>query len=106
MSDLISKHKVFFAHLIDSDASLNQIRAALETITNKQIDLISEIAHNLLHHNFHSKAKQSIARLSKILRRLANTKINKRTKRNTLFRYSNAIAHLLKKVSPELKELI
>ena len=104
MSKIISQEKSFLHLLLNS--TKDQSRALLYTITPKQVLVISEIVHNLLHLPLPTSVQPVIHKRRKALQRIGNKTSSLRTKSAFIKKHMTLLLNTLQLVKLQLQELI
>lgn len=103
MSKHFLKNKEFL-HLI-LHTSNDQALALIDTITPEQIELLSEIAFNILKLPLPKKAKHLVNSKILLFRRLADKKTSKDKKKRLLHKNAKHILLTLWAIRPQLQQL-
>ena len=107
MSRLIKKHWSYFQLLINT-TSKQQRKQLLDTITHDQLRALTEVIVNLLQSILPIKPyhKLKLKRNRNIIRRIGDTKISSKKRKELLCRQGTVISYLLKSVEPALRDYI
>ena len=107
MSRLIKKHWSYLQLLMNT-TSKQQRKQLLDTITNDQLRALTEVIVNLLQSilPITPSHKPKLKRHRNIIRRLGDTTISSKKKKELLCKQGAVIANLLKSVEPALKDYI
>lgn len=105
MSKLLKDSSAFLHLLVSSDTPRVQIKALLNTISNKQLNALTEISYNLLKGNIPipPKHKKNLKRYACQLRVLSRIKGVNKLKKQCL--KPALVVTLLKAVAPVLKSV-
>lgn len=107
MSRLVKKHWSYLQLLMNT-SSKQQRKVLLDTITNDQLRALTQVVVNLLGSilPITPSQKQKLKKHKNIIRRIGDTKLGSKKKKELLCRQSALIAQLLKSVEPALRDLI
>ena len=104
MSNNLNEHSYFIKLLLET--SKQQARALLETVTNKQVIVISEICLNLLTIPLDKETASIINRRKQILKKLSNSKLTVKIKRRLIATHYRQISHTLLHIKNQLLDLL
>ena len=104
MSDTLLTNQYFIKLLLDT--TNEQSRALFQSITNKQIQVISEICFNLLLISVDKSTQLIIKKRKKILEKLSNKKISLLNKKRIIKKHYIQLRHTLLHIKDKLLELL
>lgn len=104
MSDILLTNQYFIKLLLDT--TNEQSRALFQSITNKQILVISEICFNLLLISVDKSTQLIIKKRKKILEKLSNKKISLLNKKRIIKKHYIQLRHTLLHIKDKLLELL
>ena len=106
MSKLI-KDNAPFLQLLLHITSKAQRKSLLNSITNEQVKVLSEIAHNLLQGTipFNTVQKVKLKKYKSFIRLLGNTSVAIKAKKQNISKKGSVIALLLLTAEPTLKKI-
>lgn len=104
MSKLISDEKEFLYLLLTT--TKEQKRALLYTITKRQVQAISEVAHNLLNLPLKQSVGVIIERRRKTLQKIGNKKFSVRTRSSLIKKHMTQLLDTFQLVKSQLEQVI
>jgi len=104
MSNTIIKEKHFLILLLSTEK--DQARALLETVTNTQINALSEIIYNCQHLSLSKKATILFRRRKKYLSKLSNKSLSNNSKRYLIGKHYRQLLDTLISIKNKLIELL
>ena len=104
MSSNLDNNRSYFDLILNS--SSKQQGALLSTITDPQVDLISEIFHNLLILPLESGQKQFIKKRIQFVKKISNNSKSYRYRRRLVIKHKKLVTKFLDFFKDELNSLI
>ena len=105
MSSLLQKHIPFIILVTSGDKK--QTRAILNTVTDNQVRVLSEVAANTLFGNIPltARSRDTLKKHKKLIKGLASRTLSSKTKKKAILKHQKGLVVLLETVRPFLETL-